>query len=113
MKLLFIINLQCANIVKDVVRGNGQKALIFVETKIFADTLGTLLNQDPFNIKSTTLHGDRIQLDRERAINDFKVSFIQLFEIYLQIVILIISLYSNSERTPGSVGCNQLCFSWS
>ena len=54
---------------------DGQKALIFVETKIFADTLGALINQEPYNIRCTTLHGDRIQEDRDRAVNDFKVAF--------------------------------------
>ena len=47
--------------------------MIFVDTKLFADSLGGLLNQPPFNIKSTALHGDRSQEDRDRAFEDFKV----------------------------------------
>ena len=46
--------------------------LIFVETKIYADTLGSILGQK--GITATTIHGDRIQKDREMAIHDFKVN---------------------------------------
>ena len=45
--------------------------MIFVETKLYADTLGSLLGQK--GITATTIHGDRIQRDRELAIRDFKV----------------------------------------
>ena len=51
----------------------NKKILIFVDTKVFADSLGGLLCQEPFNIKSTALHGDRSQEDRDRAFEDFKV----------------------------------------
>ena len=50
---------------------NREKVLIFVETKLYADTLGSLLGQK--GITATTIHGDRIQRDREAAIRDFKV----------------------------------------
>ena len=52
-----------------------KKILIFVDTKVFADSLGGLLCQEPFNIRSTALHGDRSQEDRDRAFEDFKVIF--------------------------------------
>ena len=48
--------------------------MIFVETKLYADTLGSLLGQK--GITATTIHGDRIQRDRELAIRDFKVIFL-------------------------------------
>merc|ERR1712176_1305663 len=38
-----------------------EKVLIYVSSKLFADTLGTMMNQEPYNIKSTALHGDRCQ----------------------------------------------------
>jgi superfamily II DNA/RNA helicase len=50
----------------------SQQILIFVDTKVFADSLGGLLCQEPFNIVSTALHGDRSQEDRDRAFEDFK-----------------------------------------
>ena len=53
----------------------NKKILIFVDTKVFADSLGGLLCQEPFNIKSTALHGDRSQEDRDRAFEDFKVGY--------------------------------------
>ena len=49
----------------------GKRTLIFVATKIFADSLGSMLVGD--GIKATTIHGDRQQRDREQAINDLKV----------------------------------------
>ena len=50
---------------------NREKVLIFVETKLYADTLGSLLGQK--GITATTIHGDKTQQDREMAIRDFKV----------------------------------------
>ena len=60
---------------------NKEKVLIFVETKLYADTLGSLLGQK--GITATTIHGDRIQRDRELAIRDFKVKKILLFHFTL------------------------------
>ena len=76
----------------------NKKILIFVDTKVFADSLGGLLCQEPFNIKSTALHGDRSQEDRDRAFEDFKVG--KLFMVSIDITSLFI------ERSTYSLGCN-------
>ena len=76
----------------------NKKILIFVDTKVFADSLGGLLCQEPFNIKSTALHGDRSQEDRDRAFEDFKVGN------FFMVSIAITSLFI--ERSTYSLGCN-------
>lgn len=53
-------------------QNQGKRTLIFVATKIFADSLGSMLVGD--GIKATTIHGDRQQRDREQAINDLKAN---------------------------------------
>ena len=76
----------------------NKKILIFVDTKVFADSLGGLLCQEPFNIKSTALHGDRSQEDRDRAFEDFKVG--KFFMAFIAITSSFI------ERSTYSLGCN-------
>ena len=51
-------------------RENDQKCLIFVETRRFADYLGTKFCEN--DIPATTIHGDRTQQQREQALNSFK-----------------------------------------
>jgi len=46
------------------------KTLIFVETKRNADFLATALSQEGF--PTTSIHGDRLQREREEALRDFK-----------------------------------------
>lgn len=46
------------------------KILIFVETKRTADTVAAFLSE--MNIKATSMHGDRLQEQRERALRDFQ-----------------------------------------
>ena len=48
----------------------GAKVLIFVEMKKKADFLAARLCQD--GLKCTSIHGDRMQREREIALNDFK-----------------------------------------
>lgn len=43
---------------------------MFVETKRNADFLATFLSEH--NIQSTSIHGDRLQREREEALRDFK-----------------------------------------
>uniref|UniRef100_A0A7I4XVN1 RNA helicase n=1 Tax=Haemonchus contortus TaxID=6289 RepID=A0A7I4XVN1_HAECO len=47
-----------------------EKTMVFVSRKLFADFLGVLLSE--CGIPSTTIHGDRIQNQRAKAINEFK-----------------------------------------
>ena len=66
----------------------GKRTLIFVATKLFADSLGSILVGN--GIKATTIHGDRQQRDREQAINDLKVCRVEstfVTELGLPIVI--------------------------
>ncbi|XP_060518718.1 ATP-dependent RNA helicase vasa isoform X2 [Cylas formicarius] len=48
----------------------GERTLVFVETKRNADFLATLLSEN--DIQSTSIHGDRLQREREQALWDFK-----------------------------------------
>jgi len=50
----------------------NRKVLIFVEMKKRADFLAARLCQDGY--KCTSIHGDRMQREREIALNDFKVN---------------------------------------
>lgn len=47
-----------------------ERTLIFVETKRTADFLASHLSELDFN--STSIHGDRLQSQRETALNEFK-----------------------------------------
>lgn len=53
------------------VLAGSDRTLIFVETKRNADFLASYLSDN--NINSTSIHGDRLQRERELALRDFKV----------------------------------------
>lgn len=48
----------------------NERTVVFVETKRNADFLATLLSEN--DIPSTSIHGDRLQRQREEALWDFK-----------------------------------------
>ena len=48
----------------------GEKTLVFVETKRTADFLASYLSDN--DIPTTSIHGDRLQRERELALWDFK-----------------------------------------
>ncbi|CAG5120279.1 unnamed protein product [Candidula unifasciata] len=50
--------------------GGGEKTLVFVESKRNADFLASYLCQSGF--PTTSIHGDRLQREREEALADFK-----------------------------------------
>lgn len=51
--------------------GDGkERTLVFVETKRNADFLASLLSES--DIQTTSIHGDRLQRERETALRDFK-----------------------------------------
>ncbi|XP_055886537.1 ATP-dependent RNA helicase DDX4-like isoform X1 [Biomphalaria glabrata] len=55
----------------DILRaGENEKTLVFVEMKRNADFLASYLCQSGF--KTTSIHGDRLQKEREEALEDFK-----------------------------------------
>lgn len=47
-----------------------KKTIVFVDRKTFADTLGAILTQA--GLPSMTIHGDRLQQQREQALRDFR-----------------------------------------
>lgn len=49
----------------------NDRTLVFVETKRNADFLASYLSEN--NINATSIHGDRLQRERELALRDFKV----------------------------------------
>lgn len=53
--------------------GENKRILVFTETKKNADFLATYMSD--MNISSTSIHGDRLQREREMAINEFKWVF--------------------------------------
>lgn len=50
--------------------GPQERTVVFVETKKVADFLATILSEN--DIKTTSIHGDRLQREREQALWDFK-----------------------------------------
>jgi len=48
----------------------GEKTLVFVEMKRTADFIAAYLSQQDF--PTTSIHGDRLQREREEALEDFK-----------------------------------------
>jgi len=48
----------------------GEKVLVFVDTKRTADFVASLMSQKGF--PTTSIHGDRLQREREEALYDFK-----------------------------------------
>ncbi len=53
-----------------LLESQDDKILVFVETKKNADFLASFLCQNEF--PTTSIHGDRLQQEREQALNDFK-----------------------------------------
>ncbi|XP_018318686.1 ATP-dependent RNA helicase vasa [Agrilus planipennis] len=51
----------------------SEKTLVFVETKRNADFIALFLCENDF--KTTSIHGDRLQRQREEALRDFKTGF--------------------------------------
>ena len=58
------------------IRDTPKRTLIFVETKRQADYLARVLSQQGFQCQS--IHGDRTQYERERALEDFKINRITI-----------------------------------
>lgn len=54
----------------DAVKSNGDRTLIFVETKRQTDFIASKLCQNEF--PATSIHGDRQQMEREEALRTFK-----------------------------------------
>merc|ERR1711972_28077 len=55
----------------DILRDVGtDRTLVFVETKRNADFLASILSNEGF--PTTSIHGDRLQREREEALRDFK-----------------------------------------
>lgn len=50
--------------------GGTDRTLVFVETKRNADFLATYLSEN--SVQTTSIHGDRLQREREQALRDFK-----------------------------------------
>merc|ERR1712212_544205 len=48
----------------------GERTLVFVKTKRNADFLATYLSEE--GLPTTSIHGDRLQREREEALDDFK-----------------------------------------
>ena len=59
-------------VVVRTIRENAEedRILVFVETKRTADFLASLLSET--KISSTSIHGDRLQREREEALRDFR-----------------------------------------
>ncbi|KAF7274096.1 hypothetical protein GWI33_013214 [Rhynchophorus ferrugineus] len=54
----------------EMLKNTNERTVVFVETKRNADFLATFLSEN--DIKSTSIHGDRLQREREQALWDFK-----------------------------------------
>lgn len=51
--------------------GDPKGTMVFVETKRTADFLASFLSE--YEVKTTSIHGDRMQRQREEALRDFKM----------------------------------------
>lgn len=58
------------NNINDWFSDKSERTVVFVETKRNADFLATFLCEN--DIKTTSIHGDRLQREREQALWDFK-----------------------------------------
>ncbi|KAG8312575.1 putative ATP-dependent RNA helicase ddx4 [Homalodisca vitripennis] len=58
------------NKLKELLLQDNDKVLVFVETKRNADFIAVYLSEQ--NIPTTSIHGDRMQREREIALSDFK-----------------------------------------
>ncbi|KAK4885326.1 hypothetical protein RN001_001597 [Aquatica leii] len=54
----------------EILQEGSDRTLVFVETKRNADFLATYLSENDF--QTTSIHGDRLQREREQALADFK-----------------------------------------
>jgi len=61
---------QLLRILQDPQRNPKERTLIFVKTKRNADFLATYLSEE--GLPTTSIHGDRLQREREEALQDFK-----------------------------------------
>jgi len=57
-------------ILQDPTRNPRERTLVFVKTKRNADFLATYLSEE--GLPTTSIHGDRLQREREEALDDFK-----------------------------------------
>jgi len=57
-------------ILQDPTRNPKERTLVFVKTKRNADFLATYLSEE--GLPTTSIHGDRLQREREEALDDFK-----------------------------------------
>jgi ATP-dependent RNA helicase DDX3X len=71
-KLYFIEDEEKKDFLREVLKDLNGLILVFVETKSTADHLNDYLIT--LGKKSNTIHGNKVQVDRERALNEFKVS---------------------------------------
>ena len=71
-KMFFVNDEEKQMFLKQTLKDLDGLVLIFAETKVMADNLNEFL----LNIgkKSNTIHGNKTQIERERALNDFKSS---------------------------------------
>jgi len=61
---------QLLKILQDPTRNPRERTLVFVKTKRNADFLATYLSEEGF--PTTSIHGDRLQREREEALDEFK-----------------------------------------
>jgi len=61
---------QLLKILQDPTRNPRERTLVFVKTKRNADFLATYLSEE--GLPTTSIHGDRLQREREEALDDFK-----------------------------------------
>eukprot|EP00092_Neocalanus_flemingeri_P012470 GFUD01013443.1.p1 GENE.GFUD01013443.1~~GFUD01013443.1.p1 ORF type:complete len:451 (-),score=91.63 GFUD01013443.1:56-1408(-) len=61
---------QLLRLLQDSTRNPRERTLIFVKTKRNADFLATYLSEE--GLPTTSIHGDRLQREREEALDDFK-----------------------------------------
>merc|ERR1712151_1206884 len=61
---------QLLKILQDPTRNPRERTLVFVKTKRNADFLATSLSEE--GLPTTSIHGDRLQREREEALDDFK-----------------------------------------
>ena len=58
------------DLLKNPSRNQRERTLVFVKTKRNADFLASLLCDE--GLDTTSIHGDRLQREREEALDDFK-----------------------------------------
>lgn len=58
------------SILQEILREGADGTIVFVETKRAADFLASFFSETEF--PTTSIHGDRLQSQREQALRDFK-----------------------------------------